>query len=43
MSGTMTVDNVIPRADIVKHADRLGIEIKDITQSDDLSDEAHSH
>ncbi|MVT78160.1 TauD/TfdA family dioxygenase [Bradyrhizobium cajani] len=40
MSGTMTVDNVIPRADIVKHADRLGIEIKNITLSDDLSDEA---
>jgi len=40
MSGTMTVDNVIPRADIVKHADRLGTEIKNITLSDDLSDEA---
>ncbi|UWU83236.1 TauD/TfdA family dioxygenase [Bradyrhizobium yuanmingense] len=36
----MTVDNVIPRADIVKHADRLGTEIKNITLSDDLSDEA---
>ncbi|WP_245163249.1 TauD/TfdA dioxygenase family protein [Bradyrhizobium vignae] len=35
----MTVDNVIPRADIVKHADRLGAEIKNITLSDDLSDE----
>lgn len=39
MSGTMTVDNVIPRADIVKHADRLGAEIKNITLSDGLSDE----
>ncbi|WP_271672934.1 TauD/TfdA dioxygenase family protein [Bradyrhizobium sp. CCBAU 51627] len=36
----MTVDNVIPRADIVKHADRLGTEIKNIRLSDDLSDEA---
>ncbi|MET4324140.1 alpha-ketoglutarate-dependent taurine dioxygenase [Bradyrhizobium sp. RT5a] len=40
MSGTMTVDNDIPRADIVKHAGRLGTEIKNITLSDDLSDEA---
>ncbi|MBB4263898.1 TauD/TfdA family dioxygenase [Bradyrhizobium sp. CIR3A] len=39
MSGTITVDNVIPRADIVKQADRLGAEIKNITLSDDLSDE----
>jgi alkyl sulfatase len=39
MSGTMTVDNVIPRADIVKHAGRLGTEIKNITLSDNLSDE----
>ncbi|MCA1473269.1 TauD/TfdA family dioxygenase [Bradyrhizobium sp. IC3195] len=39
MSGTMTVDNVIPRADIVKHADRLGAEIKNITLSEDLPDE----
>ncbi|WP_271585689.1 TauD/TfdA dioxygenase family protein [Bradyrhizobium sp. CCBAU 53415] len=35
----MTIDNVIPRADIVKHADRLGAEIKNITLSDDLPDE----
>ncbi|WP_245471543.1 TauD/TfdA dioxygenase family protein, partial [Bradyrhizobium genosp. SA-3] len=35
----MTVDNVIPRADITKHADRLGAEIKNITLSDDFSDE----
>ncbi|APG15025.1 taurine catabolism dioxygenase [Bradyrhizobium japonicum] len=39
MSGTMIIDNVIPRADIVEHADRLGVEIKNITLSDDLSDE----
>ncbi|RXH21202.1 dioxygenase [Bradyrhizobium zhanjiangense] len=39
MSGTMTIDNVIPRADIVEHADRLGAEIKNIMLSDDLSDE----
>ncbi|MEY9126952.1 MULTISPECIES: TauD/TfdA family dioxygenase [Bradyrhizobium] len=39
MSGTMIIDNVIPRADIVEHADRLGAEIKNITLSDDLSDE----
>ncbi|WP_223153732.1 TauD/TfdA dioxygenase family protein [Bradyrhizobium japonicum] len=35
----MIIDNVIPRADIVEHADRLGVEIKNITLSDDLSDE----
>nr|WP_274617712.1 TauD/TfdA family dioxygenase [Bradyrhizobium oropedii] len=35
----MIVDNVIPRADIIRHADRLGAEIKNITLSDDLSDE----
>ncbi|WP_245508811.1 TauD/TfdA dioxygenase family protein [Bradyrhizobium zhanjiangense] len=35
----MTIDNVIPRADIVEHADRLGAEIKNIMLSDDLSDE----
>ncbi|MGY2843423.1 alpha-ketoglutarate-dependent taurine dioxygenase [Bradyrhizobium sp. USDA 4509] len=39
MSNTMTVDNVIPRADIVRQAVRLGAEIKNITLSDDLSDE----
>ncbi|MCS3519229.1 TauD/TfdA dioxygenase family protein [Bradyrhizobium elkanii] len=39
MSNVMTVDNVIPRTDIVKHADRLGAEIKHIKISDDLSDE----
>lgn len=39
MSGTMIIDNVIPRADIVEHADRLGVEIKNITLPDDLSDE----
>ncbi|WP_439365967.1 TauD/TfdA dioxygenase family protein [Bradyrhizobium sp. DASA03005] len=35
----MTVDNVISRADIVKHADRLGAEIKNLKLSDDLPDE----
>ncbi|WP_245326612.1 TauD/TfdA dioxygenase family protein [Bradyrhizobium sacchari] len=35
----MTVDNVFPRADIVKRADRLGAEIKNIKLSDDLPDE----
>ncbi|MBH5371094.1 TauD/TfdA dioxygenase family protein [Bradyrhizobium glycinis] len=39
MTGTMSFDNVIPRADIVKHADRLGAEIKNIRLSDDVSDE----
>ncbi|WP_407114700.1 TauD/TfdA dioxygenase family protein [Bradyrhizobium sp. LMG 9283] len=35
----MAIDNVIPRADIVKHADRLGAEIKNIALSDDLPDD----
>ncbi|WP_404538339.1 TauD/TfdA dioxygenase family protein [Bradyrhizobium sp. USDA 223] len=35
----MTVDNAISRADIVKHADRLGAEIKNLKLSDDLHDE----
>ncbi|WP_240538187.1 TauD/TfdA dioxygenase family protein [Bradyrhizobium yuanmingense] len=35
----MAVEDVIPRADIVKHADRLGAEIKNITLSDDLHDD----
>jgi len=39
MSGTMAVEDVIPRADIVKHADRLGAEIKNVTLSDDLHDD----
>ncbi|MFK4719436.1 alpha-ketoglutarate-dependent taurine dioxygenase [Bradyrhizobium niftali] len=39
MSGTMAVENVIPRADIVKHAERLGAEIKNIALSDDLADD----
>ncbi|MFK4492169.1 alpha-ketoglutarate-dependent taurine dioxygenase [Bradyrhizobium sp. USDA 336] len=39
MSGTMNVDNVISRADIVKHADQLGAEIKNLKLSDDLRDE----
>ncbi|MDA9405737.1 TauD/TfdA dioxygenase family protein [Bradyrhizobium sp. CCBAU 45384] len=39
MNGTMAVNNVIPRADIVKHAERLGAEVKNITLSDDLPDE----
>ncbi|QOZ11848.1 TauD/TfdA family dioxygenase [Bradyrhizobium sp. CCBAU 51765] len=39
MSETMAVENVIPRADIVKHAERLGAEIKNIALSDDLADD----
>ncbi|WP_407121159.1 TauD/TfdA dioxygenase family protein [Bradyrhizobium sp. STM 3561] len=39
MSETMAVENVIPRADIVKHAERLGAEIKNIALSDDLPDD----
>ncbi|MGY4319209.1 TauD/TfdA dioxygenase family protein [Bradyrhizobium sp. JR3.5] len=39
MSNSMTDDNVIPRADIVRQAVRLGAEIKNIKLSDDLSDE----
>jgi len=39
MTSTMIVDNVIPRADIVRHADRLGAEVKNIRLSDELSDE----
>ncbi|WOH80464.1 TauD/TfdA family dioxygenase [Bradyrhizobium sp. BEA-2-5] len=39
MSNAMTVGNVIPRADIVRHAVRLGAEVKNIRLSDDLSDE----
>ncbi|WP_128931951.1 TauD/TfdA dioxygenase family protein [Bradyrhizobium zhanjiangense] len=39
MSGTIAVENVISRADIVKHADRLGAEIKNIALSDDLPDD----
>ncbi|MDI3566637.1 TauD/TfdA family dioxygenase [Bradyrhizobium sp. Arg816] len=39
MSETMAVDNIILRANIVKHADRLGAEIKNITLSDDLPDD----
>ncbi|WP_456718288.1 MULTISPECIES: TauD/TfdA dioxygenase family protein [unclassified Bradyrhizobium] len=35
----MTDDNVIPRADIVRQAVRLGAEIKNIKLSDDLSDQ----
>ncbi|WP_271566538.1 TauD/TfdA dioxygenase family protein [Bradyrhizobium sp. CCBAU 11386] len=35
----MVAENVIPRADIVKHADRLGAEIKNIVLSDDLPDD----
>jgi len=39
MSGTMIVDSVISRADVVKHADRLGAEIKNIALSGDLPDD----
>lgn len=39
MSNMMTMDNVIPRSDIVESAARLGAEIKNIRLSDELSDE----
>lgn len=39
MSNTKKSGNVIPRADIVKHAARLGAEIKNIRLSGDLSEE----
>ncbi|MDE5458636.1 TauD/TfdA family dioxygenase [Bradyrhizobium sp. CSA112] len=39
MSNTTTIHNAIPRADIIKHAVRLGAEIKNIRLSDELSDE----
>ncbi|MBB4373433.1 taurine dioxygenase [Bradyrhizobium sp. cir1] len=35
----MAVDNIILRANVVKYADRLGAEIKNITLSDDLPDD----
>src|SRR5690242_4310644 len=40
MSNTRTTDNVIPQADIVKRAARLGAEISNVKLSGDLSDEA---
>ncbi|MCK1509430.1 TauD/TfdA family dioxygenase [Bradyrhizobium sp. 18] len=39
MSNMTTMDNIIPRSDIVKSASRLGAEIKNIRLSDELSDE----
>jgi len=39
MTQATTIDNVIPRADIVKRAARLGAEIRNIKLSGDLSDE----
>lgn len=39
MSNKTTMDNIIPRSDIVKTAARLGAEIKNILLSDELSDE----
>lgn len=39
MSSTTTIDNVIPRADIVKRAARIGAEIRNIKMSGDLSDD----
>ncbi|MDA9391358.1 dioxygenase [Bradyrhizobium sp. CCBAU 45394] len=39
MSNMTTMDNVIPRSDIVKSAARLGAEIKNIGLSDELSDD----
>jgi hypothetical protein len=38
MRNTTTIDNVIPRADIVRRAARLGAEIRSIKLSSDLSD-----
>ncbi|WP_245508836.1 TauD/TfdA dioxygenase family protein [Bradyrhizobium nanningense] len=35
----MAVDKIIPRANTVRHADRLGVEIKNITLSGDLPDD----
>src|ERR1700692_3736364 len=42
MTQATTIDNVIPRADIVKRAASLGEEIKNIQLSGDLSDETIS-
>lgn len=39
MNNTTNLDKVIPRADVVNHAPRLGVEIKNIRLSDELSDE----
>lgn len=39
MSNKTTMDNIIPRSDIVKPAARVGAEIKNIRLSDKLSDE----
>ncbi|MGY4408599.1 alpha-ketoglutarate-dependent taurine dioxygenase [Bradyrhizobium sp. LB7.1] len=40
MSHTTSIDSVIPRADIVKRAARLGAEIRNIKLSGDLSRDA---
>ncbi|NEU98222.1 TauD/TfdA dioxygenase family protein [Bradyrhizobium uaiense] len=39
MSSNVVADNIIPRADIVRHAERLGAEIKNVVLSDRLPDE----
>jgi alpha-ketoglutarate-dependent sulfate ester dioxygenase len=39
MTDTTAIDNVIPRADIVKRAARIGAEIRNIKLSGDLSDQ----
>ena len=39
MTDTPAIDNVIPRADIVKRAARIGAEIRNIKLSGDLSDQ----
>ena len=39
MTEAATIDNVIPRADIVKRAARVGAEIRNIKLSGDLSDQ----
>ena len=42
MTQTSVIDNVIPRADIVQRAARLGAEIGNIKLSGDLSDQTIS-
>ena len=39
MTETTAIDNVIPRADIIKRAARIGAEIRNVKLSGDLSDQ----
>lgn len=39
MTGTTAIDNVLPRADIIKRAARIGAEIRNIKLSESLSDQ----